>query len=129
MTDFKHCALVCASEENADRFYQTLLGLEKAAPKTLPRSLTKAIFNIDTELTIINYVGDHLHCEIFIDNRRESSTGQIEHTCIEIENRSEFIEACRELDVSVNQVPRGEKTLLFIRDFDGNLFEIKSRKD
>jgi catechol 2,3-dioxygenase-like lactoylglutathione lyase family enzyme len=128
MTAFKHTALVCSQEANADRFYQQLLGLEKAGPKVLPPSLAKAIFNIDAELTIINYTGTGIHFEIFIAPGQPRNGQKIAHTCIEVDDRRLFLDACRNLGISVNQVPRGEHVLLFVRDFDGNLFEVKSLK-
>ena len=128
MTTLKHTALVCASEENADRFYRELLGLTKAAPKILPRHLTVSIFNVDAELQIINYTGDGIHFEIFIDPEKKSGSRQIEHTCVEIENCAVFLETCQKLEVNVHQISRGDRTLLFVHDFDGNLFEVKSRQ-
>jgi len=41
----RHVGLICSSEENSDKFYQDLLGLNKSEPKTLPSDLSKAIFN------------------------------------------------------------------------------------
>jgi hypothetical protein len=32
---------------------------------------------------------------------------------------------CQHLEIEVLQVPKGDRTLTFIRDDDGNLFEIK----
>ena len=51
----RHAALRCSSEENSDKFYKDLLGLDKSEPKTLPQALSKAIFNLDSEMEIINY--------------------------------------------------------------------------
>ena len=129
MTTFLHTALVCHSEDSADRFYQALLGLEKAEPKMLPRHLAEAIFGVDAELTIINYAGDGIHFEIFVDNGCSGSSGKIEHTCIEVESRGRFLEKCCKLGVTVHQVDKGTKILLFVQDFDGNLFEVKTRAD
>lgn len=129
MITFIHTALVCRSEDYADRFYKELLGLEKAEPKVLPADLSQAIFKMDSELTIINYTGDGMHFEIFLCDRPADSTPKIEHTCIEVESRSTFAEECRKRGISVNQIPKGNKTLLFVQDFDGNLFEVKSRFD
>jgi len=129
MTTFKHTALVCRSENNADRFYKELLGLEKAAPKILPADLSQAIFGVDSELTIINYTGDDMHFEIFIAANPQDNVPKIEHTCIEVASRGKLIENCGELNITVKQVPKGNKTLLFVLDLDGNLFEVKSRSD
>ena len=121
----KHVALVCTSEEKSDKFYQDLLGLKKSEPKTLPSALSKSIFNLDSELVIINYLNEHLHFEIFITDRSKDSTRQIEHLCLEVGDLNDFLNKCNILGVEVVQIPKGDKTLIFIKDFDGNLFEIK----
>lgn len=123
----KHVALVCTSEEKSDKFYQGLLGLEKSEPKTLPAVLSKSIFNLDSELVIINYLNEHLHFEIFITDRSKDRTGQIEHYCLEVGNLEDFINKCKILGVEIAQIPIGDSTLTFVKDFDGNLFEIKER--
>ena len=124
----KHVARVCTSEKKADNFYAKLLGLKKTKPQYVPTSLSKTIFNVDTELRIINYIGDDIHFEIFIDPHKISSTSRpVEHICLEIENRATFIKKCQALDINVTLVPRGNKTLTFITDEDNNLYEIKPK--
>ena len=121
----KHVGLVCSREENADKFYQDLLGLNKSAPKTLASDLAEAIFNHPAQLQIINYQNDKLHFEVFITGRIDNESRQIAHQCLEVDALAEFIERCRTLNVAISQISKGDKTLTFIRDFDGNLFEIK----
>jgi catechol 2,3-dioxygenase-like lactoylglutathione lyase family enzyme len=121
----RHVALTCSSEKNADRFYKNLLGLKKSEPKTLARALSKAIFNVDSDLQIINYLDEYVHFEIFISSHSMRSVGQIEHVCLEADDLQGFLKKCRNLGVEVSQIPKGDRTLNFIRDFDGNLFEIK----
>lgn len=123
----RHVGLRCGSEENSDRFYKDLLGLEKSRTKTLPAFLSKSIFNLDAELDIINYLNEDLHFEIFITDRSKDSSRQIEHLCLEIDDLNYFLNKCNALGVEVAQIPKGDKTLTFIRDFDGNLFEIKEK--
>ena len=86
----KHVGLACSTEDNADKFYQTLLGLKKAEPKTLPRELSRAIFNVDAELKIVNYIRENLHCEVFISGRIDSQHRQIAHLCLEVGDLSDF---------------------------------------
>ena len=121
----KHTALTSSSEEKADTFYADLLGLTKSKPKALALELSKAIFNIDTELLMINYQDDNTHFEIFITGETRGNSRQIEHACIEVDNLEPFLEKCRSLNLYITRIPKGGKTLTFIRDFDGNLFEIK----
>ena len=120
----RHAGLTCSTEDNADKFYRDLLGLNKSQPKTLPADLCKAIFNHDAELQMINYMDENIHFEIFVSNQAGASQRQIEHICLEVDDPAGFIEKCRSLEVEVALIPKGDKTLTFIKDFDGNLFEI-----
>ncbi len=122
----KHVGLTCSTEDKADKFYQDLLGLSKSEPKTLPSDLSKAIFNLEAELQIINYMDEKLHFEVFITSLIDNKSRQISHQCLEVDALSDFIAKCRTLNVEISQIPKGDKTLTFIKDFDGNLFEIKA---
>jgi len=121
----RHVALTCSSERKSDRFYNNLLGLEKLEPKILPKRLAKAIFDVDSELLMINYRGEDVHFEIFITGNSKCSAKAIGHVCIEIDNLEVFLKKCDGLVVEVLRIPKGDRLLTFIRDFDGNLFEIK----
>ena len=121
----KHVGVVCSSEENADRFYGQLLGLEKTGPNTLPESISQVIFGIDSELTIINYTGEGLHFEIFVYSAQRQNADRIEHTCVEVEDLDTFLKKCRSMEVEIRQVRRDRGPLTFIADYDGNLFEVK----
>ncbi len=122
----KHMALVCGSEENSDKFYEQLFGLKKVNTKILPRELSRQIFDLDSELQIINYADDSIHFEIFIDDRESLENKRIDHVCLEVEDLAAFLSKCRTMGVKVRQIPKGDKFLIFIRDYDGNLFEIKA---
>ena len=77
------------------------------------------------ELQIINYQNEKLHFEVFITSLIDNEARQIAHQCLEVDALSDFIEKCRTLNVEISQITKGDKTLTFIKDFDGNLFEIK----
>jgi catechol 2,3-dioxygenase-like lactoylglutathione lyase family enzyme len=91
----------------------------------LPLDLSRAIFDIEAELKIINYIGKDLHFEVFISSRINNKYRQIAHLCLEVDALSEFIQKCRGLGVEISRIPKGDKFLTFVKDFDGNLFEIK----
>ena len=120
----KHVGLTCSSEGKADKFYRDLLGLKKSEPKTLTSDLSKAIFNLDAELQLINYLDENIHFEIFISDQINITPNPIDHQCLEVDDLAGFIEKCRSIEVEVARIPKGDKTLTFIKDFDGNLFEI-----
>ena len=122
----RHVALTCSSEEKSDKFYKSLLGLQKSEPKAILPALSKALFDIDAELKLINYRNDDLHFEIFYISHSNSSVRRTEHVCLEVDDLAAFLEKCRTLQVKIVQVPKEDKLLTFISDDDGNLFEIKN---
>ena len=75
----RHVGLTCSSEENSDKFYEDLLGLEKSGAKHLPASLSKSIFNLDSELVMINYQDEQVHFEIFVTGPMAETAGKL-HT-------------------------------------------------
>ena len=125
--DLRHVALTASSEDRADGFYVDLLGLKKAEPKTLAAEISRAIFGIDRELTIINYIGESAHFEVFVCRGAPTPAGRIEHACIAVENLPELLRKCEELQVEIIRVPKGKSLITFIKDADGNLFEIKEK--
>ncbi len=124
----KHVALVCSSEEKSDKFYESLLGLKKVSSKMIPSTLSKQIFNLDSELKIIDYAVDEIHFEVFINNQKISEAKKIEHICLEVDNLEGFLDKCNDMTVKILQIPKKEGFLTFISDYDGNLFEIKERQ-
>jgi catechol 2,3-dioxygenase-like lactoylglutathione lyase family enzyme len=125
----RHVALVYGSERNADRFLVDVLGLAKAEPKTLSQELARAIFDVDRELRMINYTNESLQIEVFIDGAHSDTSERIEHVCLEVDDLASFLERCGRAGMDVRQVPKGGRFVTFVRDGDGNLFEIKGRED
>jgi catechol 2,3-dioxygenase-like lactoylglutathione lyase family enzyme len=117
-------ALTCSSEEKSDKFYQDLLGLQKSEPKTIPPALSQSLFDINSELKIINYLNENLHFEIFFSEQNRVGGKRIDHVCLHVEDLEALLENCRRLQVKIVQVPKGDKLLTFISDDDDNLFEI-----
>jgi catechol 2,3-dioxygenase-like lactoylglutathione lyase family enzyme len=123
----KHVALVCSSENNSDKFYQDLLGLEKKDTKVLPKTLSRQIFNLDAEYTIVNYADNTTHFEIFLGKQGGAHQSGLAHICLEVDDFSEFLKRCRSMGTYTRQIPKGNGVITFITDFDGNLFEIKEK--
>ena len=123
----KHVALECSSEEAADKFYETLLGLKKMPSKIIPSALSKKIFNVDMEYKVTIYRDDNIQFEIFVSTRKRHKNRKIEHVCLEVVAPESFLKKCRDLETKILRIPRGDSYLTFISDYDGNLFEIKGR--
>jgi catechol 2,3-dioxygenase-like lactoylglutathione lyase family enzyme len=120
-----HVALVCGSEQNADVFYKDVLGLRKIKSFVLSNDLAHRIFGIDREYHVVVYGNDRFTAEVFIDDRSPERDKSLEHVCLEVEDREEFVKKCEAMHVEVNRIPKGDALLTFVKDYDGNLFEIK----
>jgi catechol 2,3-dioxygenase-like lactoylglutathione lyase family enzyme len=120
-----HTGLAASSEENADRFYIDILGLEKSEPKILEKKLTQTIFGIKSELLIIHYQGGTVHYEILIYQGHKAPEKQIAHSCIKVHDLPDIVNKCRDARMKVVEVPKGSVIVTFISDYDGNLFEVK----
>jgi len=123
-----HAGLVCRSEANADRFYQDLLGLKRIRSFTVSSDLSSGLFGFNESFQALTYRNDDKMVEIFIVPEMVPSDPHLHHTGLEVDDRKKFVEKCKGMGVQVMEVPKGEKTITMIRDFDGNLFEISEKE-
>jgi hypothetical protein len=66
-----------------------------------------------------------LQLEIFIGDTHRVEADKIDHVCLTVDKLDALLEKCRKMEVEIMQVAKGEATITFIEDYDGNLFEIK----
>lgn len=122
---FVHTGLAASSEENADRFFVDILGLEKSEPKFIDKKLAQALFGIDDELLMIHYRGVPVDYEIFIYQEYKVPEKQIAHSCIQVNDLRTIVGKCKAAGFKVIEVPKSSGVITFISDYDGNLFEVK----
>lgn len=124
-----HVALASSSEEKANRFYRDGLGLKVLRSTTLPASLSRSLFGIDREFQVIDFGNEEMKFEVFIEgNEGEIPLRKLDHVCLEIEDREVLLRKCEALGFEVLRVPKGDSLVIFLKDGDRNLFEIKERK-
>ena len=122
-----HVALVSRSLINAERFFEQILGLQKVKEATLPKDLTQKVFNRPLECRALVYSGSGFAIEVFVTDAVKPPADPLAHLCLEVEDREDFLERCRAAGLPVKRVPKGDSLLVFIEDFDRNLYEIKER--
>ena len=120
-----HIALVCRSEENAARFYEGILGLKKIKASTVEEGLVEKIFGTPRKCQIILYGNENFAVEVFLTDSTGERNSPFAHHCLEVQDRESFLLKCRSAGLTVNLIPKGESELLFVEDYDGNLFEVK----
>ncbi|MBU2515632.1 VOC family protein [bacterium] len=123
--NLNHIALVCSSEAKADRFFLACLNLEKTASKILPAELSEKVFNRKEELKILYYGNDLLSFEVFISSQKDLVENSLGHVCINVQDRDLFIKTCEKEELEILKIPKGDSLMIFIKDYDGNMYEIK----
>jgi len=123
----EHIAVSSNSEEKADEFFINLLNMKKVRSFVVSDDLMEKFFNIKKEQRVLRYENEDLGVEAFITDDKNQAQDKFTHTCLIVEDRNKLIERAKELNFEVIQVPRknSDSFYLFLKDFYGNLFEIK----
>lgn len=116
-----HYAITCKDRETADTFFHTLLGMTLSRTFRVSSELSKTIFSIEREVEVLVFEDATTRFEVFL--AREGPQG-FAHIGLEVPNVQEFLDRCRRLGFPTVAVPKGDKTLFFVRDPSGNLFEV-----
>jgi catechol 2,3-dioxygenase-like lactoylglutathione lyase family enzyme len=106
-------------------FYQDVLGLELVKTFRLSKDLTREIFGMAEPVEVLAFQDDGIYIEIFLDKETPYPTYQ--HIGLSVENLTNLIQQCKQKNVNTFSVKKGEKILWFIKDYSGNLFEIKQK--
>ncbi|OGS41011.1 MAG: hypothetical protein A3K77_00885 [Euryarchaeota archaeon RBG_13_31_8] len=122
-TILQHVAINYKDKEKADIFFSKILDLKLQKSFSLNSELSNEIFNTLEQVDVFVYGNNFTIFEIFITQK--VAIHSFEHICIKINNKNEFIEKCKNYGLEPYKINKEEKQLLFVKDFSGNLFEIK----
>ncbi len=120
-----HIGIVNRSEEDAVRFYQEFLGLEKARDFVVGQELSMQLFSHPQEIRVLVFKKDDVNIEVFIIRDYTPSSPRIGHACLHIDGFSELIENSKTSGVTVIRGSHKGKTVHFLKDFSDNMIEIK----
>lgn len=124
-TTIKHVGLQYKNRKHAEIFFEGILGLKLKKSFNLSKDLSKNIFGFSENILVDVYENNETCFEVFITDKK--SKHRYEHICIGINSKNKFINNCKKYGIDPIFVKKGIKTLLFIKDFSGNLYEIKER--
>jgi catechol 2,3-dioxygenase-like lactoylglutathione lyase family enzyme len=122
-----HVALVRSSEAASDRFFEDVLGLARTRMKTAPAELCAQLFGRGEEHQLLYYGNEHLQFEVFLSNHGDFAPTHVSHVCLEVDDVPGLLARCAAAGCAVRQFVRGDSSVTFVADEDGNLFEIKGR--
>ena len=122
-----HVALQYKDRKQAEIFFTKVLELSLKKTFNLSEDLSYQIFGKKEDVIVDVYANNYSCFEIFITKTKIKH--YYEHTCIEIKDKEKFIDRCKKYGIEPFFIKKDSKTLLFIRDFAGNLYEIKEKID
>ncbi len=118
-----HVAVECGSQELAERFFSLILGLPKVKSTLLSEEVAEEIFQIRKEVRFDFYENEGTRFEVFVTDTPVQSG--FAHVCISVGDKNGFVSRCKEQGLAPFFVQKDGKELLFVRDFTGNLYEVK----
>ena len=120
-----HVGVQCKNKDQAIVFYQKLLGLNLLKSFILDKELSSSLFNVSKDVEVLVFQNETMYVEVFIDD--DSYDLRYNHTCIVVPNIDDLITQCELFNIESFSVQKGEKRLWFVKDFSGNLFELKGK--
>ncbi|MBI2471373.1 MAG: VOC family protein [Planctomycetes bacterium] len=124
--ELNHIGVTNKSEEQALRFYRDFLGLEKTREILLPPELSEQLFSIFQEIKVLVFEKTGIKIEVFISDFQHANPNFI-HFGLMLDNFSEVTEKARRSHVDLVIGKHKDKTVYFLKDFSGNLIEIKQK--
>jgi len=119
-----HVGIINESEEKAVRFYRGLLGFEKTREFVVSTELSEQLFSMANKIKVLVFERDGIKIEIFICPDCRQPFPDYRHIGFLLDDFQSIKEKAQEMGVLV--VGKTDvKTVYFLKDFSGNLIEIK----
>ena len=122
-----HIGLVNSSEEQAEKFYGDFLELEKSREYVVPSELSEQLFKIKNDIQAVVYEKDNIRFEIFIYPDSVPASPEIRHVALFVDDLTSFLEKAGQFHVEHIIGKTSEKTVHFIKDYSGNMIEVKQK--
>jgi len=122
-----HIGIVNASEEQAEKFYGEFLGLEKSREYSVPAELSEQLFRQSSNIKAVVYGKDGISFEIFIYPDSVPVSPEIRHVALFVDDLTSFLDRAVRFQVEHIIGKTSEKTVHFIKDYSGNMIEVKQK--
>ena len=121
----KHIALQITSND-LHNFYVHILKGEIIHQFNISTTLTEEIFGIKLEIDAYNLLLDHIVFELFVYPSIIHST--FNHICMELDNAHNSYKLAKAANYWTYQRKSNDNETYFIKDNNGNIFELKNKK-
>jgi len=122
-----HVGITNESEEKALRFYRDFLGFEKTKEYSVLPELSVQLFSLSRDIKAIVFERDGIKIEVFICPECKPPFPDIGHIGFLLDDFQSIKEKAKQAGVEFITGKTRDKTVYFIKDFSGNLIEIKPK--
>ena len=122
-----HVGLTNKSEDDAVRFYRDFLGFELTRKSVVPAGLSEQLFSVSSDISMLVFEKAGIKIEVFISPAYTPPGPDINHIGFLLDNFPVILEKAPQAGVKLIIGKTKDKTVYFIRDFSGNLIEIKQK--
>jgi len=119
----EHIAITISESADIKDFYLDILGMKEVKNFVLNKILANKIFNIDKETSVFLLQKDDISLEIFVLPGQNKHS--FEHICFTVNDRERLVEDCLKQNYECIRIERDLFDLVFIKDKNGNVFEVK----
>lgn len=124
--ELNHVGIVNKNEDQALKFYRDFLGLEKTREIFLAPELSEQLFSLSQEIKVLVFEKPGIKLELFLVDFQHA-TPNLAHFGMMIDSYPELAEKAKRFNVDIIIGKHKEKTVYFLKDFSGNLIEIKQK--
>lgn len=120
--ELKHVALHFSEKEKAETFFTKIFNLQKLKEFSLSIELSQKVFGIEKQVEIAVYGNEKTAFEVFFTEKIPVGYA---HVCVSVPSIEELRKKCEQFQVRFFTAEKEGRELYFVRDFSGNLYEIK----
>lgn len=120
-----HVCIEVSSKERCREVFKEVLGLKPAYSFGIEKDFMERMFEIHNSCEAVVYQAGDTKIEVFIRPEMAKSSSDTAHLCLLVPDREGVLKSAEEKGMTILHHPRDGRPLYYIRDHDGNLYEIK----
>lgn len=121
-----HVGIINKNEEQALKFYSEFLGMEKTKEILLAPELSEQLFSLSKEIKVMVFENEGLKIEVFISDFQPENPN-FTHFGIMVDSLPDITEKARKFNTELIIGKHKDKTVYFLKDFSGNIIEVKEK--
>jgi catechol 2,3-dioxygenase-like lactoylglutathione lyase family enzyme len=120
-----HVCIEVSSEERCREVFEEVLGLRPAYSFLIEKDFMERMFEAHNSCEAVVYQAGDTKIEVFIRPEMEEIGRRTSHLCLLLPDREKVLKSAGDRGLTILHHPRDGRPLYYIRDHDGNLYEIK----